>query len=676
MATTVPDNPFDVTQQPKFSGFGDVTGQITGGARNGTNWDFMDQRGNVLTSIPYQDYVDNYMASSGAVRQGINSVNGVPVFDFNAPRAAAPMAISPGIIQAAQPTVMQPTAQPASAGQGLVGAAINNTTTGQSAMQTAAPQLAGLPPMMTPQTYTPQTAQVDRATETAAGQVESMLANDNPLLQRARTIARQNMAQRGLVNSSMAQGAGVAAMMDRITPIAQQDAQTYSTRTLANMAAMNEAGQFSAGEANKFALQRSDQTFTADQNQAQRNFAAAQAELERAQQTALADKSIAAQQALQTAQQNFQAAQADLDRIQQKNIQDSQQRFAAAQADLDRAQQVLIADKSAAAQQALQKAQQEFAAAQANLDRTLQTQLADKNLAANQAQLTAQQNFAAAQAALDRNQQSTLQAANQSFQAQQTSLEIASRNSANASAFINRTIDQANASINAIIADGNLTPEAKKAAIQNLVDTTNSSLRWAATFYNTTVPGFTAPGGAASILNPGAGAGGGNAPTGSSSSTSSSNSNSSNSSTGSSSTSTGLNSSNSSSTSNTGNTGSSSTTGNNTSSSNNTSSASSTDTGNTGSTGSTSSNTNSTDTGTTGNTGGTSQYSDSQVAAAIQQSMAQGFSLEQSANAAASVYGVPADQLARVTSALVDSGQEDQYGSNRGGLIGNNIYEP
>lgn len=591
----------------------------------------------------------------------------------------------------ANPPATQAPAPVASPNQGLVTNAINNSVAGASAAMPPAPQV---------QTYTPQTSQVDRATETAAGQVDSLLSRDNPLLQRARTIARQNMAQRGLVNSSMAQGAGVAAMIDRITPIAQQDALTFSNRTMTNMEAINQAGLFNAGEANKFSLQRSDQQFTAGQNQAQRDFNSAQAELDRAQQVALADKSITAQQALQTAQQNFQAAQAALDRTQQVTLQTAQQNFAAAQAALDRAQQISLADKSIAANQALQQAQQEFQRAQAELDRTLQTNLADKNLAAQQAQLQNQQTFAASQAALDRQQQTSLQqsqvaanqasqAASQAFQASQTSLEIASRNSANASAFISRTIDQANTGINAIIADGNLTPDAKKVAIQNIVDSTNSSLKWAATFYNTTVPGYTAPGGAASVLNPGAGAGGGNADTkirpagaatrqeiaalyqevfGRDADASGANfwydsgytpaqirqaflqsdeyRSKQQGSTGSSSNSTSNNTSSS-------GTGSNSSTSNNTSTS---STSSNTSTSNAGSTG----------TASTTGTSSSQTYSDAQVASAIQQSMAQGFTLEQSVNAATSVYGVPADQAARVADSL-------QAPDNGGGIIGSRI---
>lgn len=438
--------------------------------------------------------------------------------------------------------------------------------------------------------YKPQTLEVNRATETAAGQLESLLSKDSPLMQRSRTLALQQMGKRGLINSSMAIGASQAAMVERANPIAQQDAQIYSDRALANMNATNTAAQFNAGEQNKFGLQSQEQAFTFEQNKATRDFQAAQAELDRAQQVALADKSIEAQQALQKAQQTFQAAesaleraqenalqesqqqfqaseglinrqfqaeQAGLDRSQQMTVLQAQQNFQAAQSELDRAQQVALADKSIAAQQALQKAQQDFAAAEAALERTQQEKLqnaqqnfqaaqsqldraqqivlADKSLSAQQTLQVAQQEFQAAQAALDRAQQSSLadrnlagqlalqtaqlnaaaasQAASQAFTTSQTSLQIASNNSQNASAFISRTIESANASINAVLANGDLDEAAKRGQIDNIVKNANSSLQWAATFYNTKVPTYTAPGGTSTTITPGPNAGGGNAQT-------------------------------------------------------------------------------------------------------------------------------------------------------------------
>ena len=60
--------------------------------------------------------------------------------------------------------------------------------------------------------------------DTAQGQLGSMLDSDSPLMKRAETKGKQFANQRGLLNSSMAAGAAQGAMIDRATPIAQQDA--------------------------------------------------------------------------------------------------------------------------------------------------------------------------------------------------------------------------------------------------------------------------------------------------------------------------------------------------------------------------------------------------------------------------------------------------------------------
>lgn len=441
MASLVPNNPFDTSQQ-KFAGTGDVTGQITGGARNGMNWDFMDQQGKVLTSIPYQEFVDSYQSDGyGAVRQGVNAVNGVPVYNFSG-GGAAQAPTSPGIIASAQPAAAVAPVAPTN--QGIVGGAINNVSTGQNA---AAQNLAQFNPAsdMSLQTYTPQTREVNQATETAAGQVNSLLADDNPLLQRARTIARQNMAQRGLVNSSMAQGAGVAAMVDRITPIAQQDAQTYSNRALANMETTNEANQFNVNQNNQFLSQNLNIAANKDLATAQQEFQSAQAELERAFQGVQQDKSIKAQTDLQTAQQKFQEAQNQLDRAQQMTLTSAQ---------------MLSNERLAFAQ---------IEATAKNLNTSNQAQMQQLQTQISNNQTDAGKNYAATL---------TLNATTQ---------------------------------INALLADPNLSskPEdgangvsPKQAAIDNVIKTTNTSLQWASTFYNTTLPAYTASGGTSTAISP------------------------------------------------------------------------------------------------------------------------------------------------------------------------------
>jgi hypothetical protein len=296
--------------------------------------------------------------------------------------------------------------------------------------------------------YTPETRSVDPKTQTAAGQVESMLANDSPLLQRARTIAKQGMAQRGLVNSSMAQGAGAAAMIDRVTPLAQQDASTYNSVASENMAAKNTAGQFNAGQQNQFGLQSNAQKFSTGEREAAQKFStgereatqkftSAQAELDRAQQTAMTDKSIKAQADLQTAQQNFNKAQAELDRSQQTRLQDDQQLFQAEQT----------------------KTAQTFQENQARLDRTQQIDLANINVKAQQAQIPA--NFAAS------------------------------------------VSNTAMTGVNAIMADPNLSAAVdgvapsgsspKTRAINNVVAYANAQIDWAKKFYGTEIPKITTP---------------------------------------------------------------------------------------------------------------------------------------------------------------------------------------
>lgn len=76
----------------------------------------------------------------------------------------------------------------------------------------------------------------------ASKQLDGILAKDNPLFQKARARASAAANARGLLNSSIAVGAGESAMIDAALPLAQQDASTYAN-----------AAQFNAGASNDFA---------------------------------------------------------------------------------------------------------------------------------------------------------------------------------------------------------------------------------------------------------------------------------------------------------------------------------------------------------------------------------------------------------------------------------------
>jgi len=279
--------------------------------------------------------------------------------------------------------------------------------------------------------FDPVQRQVDAAKETTSGQLQGIIAEDSPLMQQARAQAKQGMAARGLLNSSMAQGAGVAAMLEKATPIATADATTYANQAITNQQAANTGGQFNVGQQNTFGLQKGAQTFATGEREAGQTFATGERE----------------------AGQTFSAGQ-------QTAMLKSQQDFASAQSDLDRAQQVALTDRTIEAQSALQ---------------------------------TAQQNFQTAQAALDRTQQETLQKDQQAAALEQigfkAKVDLQNIPTAFAANITNTTMN----GVNAIMADGNMTADAKKGAIDNLIKYANAQVDWANKFYSAAIPPITKP---------------------------------------------------------------------------------------------------------------------------------------------------------------------------------------
>lgn len=76
--------------------------------------------------------------------------------------------------------------------------------------------------------------------QTVAGNIESLLSKDSPLLQQARTRANQSMASRGLINSSLATSAADSAMYDVANTIAQTDAATKAKAAGYNVDQLNQ----------------------------------------------------------------------------------------------------------------------------------------------------------------------------------------------------------------------------------------------------------------------------------------------------------------------------------------------------------------------------------------------------------------------------------------------------
>lgn len=115
--------------------------------------------------------------------------------------------------------------------------------------------------------YTPATRTV-APNETVQGQIGNIVSSGSPLMQQAETRAQQQMNQRGLINSSMAIGAGQNALYDAALPIASADAQTYGRAAEVNQAATNQASQFGAQATNTAGLANAEAGNRAAEQQA------------------------------------------------------------------------------------------------------------------------------------------------------------------------------------------------------------------------------------------------------------------------------------------------------------------------------------------------------------------------------------------------------------------------
>lgn len=86
--------------------------------------------------------------------------------------------------------------------------------------------------------------------QTVQGQLTGMLAKDSPLMTMAQTRSDQQMNRRGLMSSSMAVGAGQAALYDAAVPIATSDASMFGRAGETNANNANTNARFNTGETN------------------------------------------------------------------------------------------------------------------------------------------------------------------------------------------------------------------------------------------------------------------------------------------------------------------------------------------------------------------------------------------------------------------------------------------
>jgi hypothetical protein len=116
---------------------------------------------------------------------------------------------------------------------------------------------------------------VDPSKQSVQGQLTGIIDSNSPLMQQAKTGALQQMNQRGLVNSSMAVGAGQDAVIRQALPIAQSDASLFANNAKYNADVANTMSQFNTGQENtarQFGASASNQASLS--NQASENTAA------------------------------------------------------------------------------------------------------------------------------------------------------------------------------------------------------------------------------------------------------------------------------------------------------------------------------------------------------------------------------------------------------------------
>ena len=272
----------------------------------------------------------------------------------------------------------------------------------------------------TPASWTPD----DRST--VQGQLKGILDAGGPLMDRATTRALQQMNARGVLNSSMAIGAGQAALYDAAVPIAGADASTYARSQSENAQMRQDAATQAAGFQQQSNLQAAD---------------------------------LAGQERLQAAgfQQQSRVQAADIASQERLQSKDLASRYDLANLDANTRKQLQAAD--AENQQKLQAADQVFRANLQTQSLGVQQSMQQYQLAVQQAMNGQDNQTKLAVATLDANTQTMLADINNKYKVQiQTS------------ASMSNTFSQLTASIAQVMADPNMDADAKNISIKHLTD--------------------------------------------------------------------------------------------------------------------------------------------------------------------------------------------------------------
>ncbi len=315
--------------------------------------------------------------------------------------------------------------------------------------------------------------------QTVQGQMDGLLAKSSPLFQRSETKANQESVRRGLLNSSMAVGAAQNAVIDAAMPMAQQDAGTYAESARTNANARTQTSQFNTGETNtasRFGADAENQALTQQRTigaeGVAREFDAGESAKQREFQTG---ERLGAQ--------TFESGERAADRTFQTGERTGAEAFTAGQ---NREQMTF--------QQRMQELQQAGSDAQQARDiasREAMTRLSEQGVTNRFDQELAMrgEQFNVEQVAQDR------RLAQQHANTLEQMGYANTLNTANVPANFAATISSSTMErVNVVLGDPNLDAAAKKAAVDNIVNYSNSTIAWAEKFYNIDLPSLTVPG--------------------------------------------------------------------------------------------------------------------------------------------------------------------------------------
>lgn len=147
-------------------------------------------------------------------------------------------------------------------------------------------------------TYDPTVWSVGRE-QTVEGTLDDMIKSDNYGMQQATTRASQEMAKRGLINSSMGVGAAEAARYNAGIDIAKQDASTRASASQFNAGASNRASEFGASAKNALQSQNLDNTAKAELTNAAAKNESTKFDAQTGMQAQLSNQDVAAKQLMQ-----------------------------------------------------------------------------------------------------------------------------------------------------------------------------------------------------------------------------------------------------------------------------------------------------------------------------------------------------------------------------------------